>query len=76
MTSYISRRRRWFSLLKTVGPDFQRSTTRFGDLFLETHGLSDLQQLVILVSTSNKRDFEYISEALLGAAPLPPCVGT
>ena len=65
MTSYISRRRRWWRLLKSLDPEVELSSTILGDLMLEGAGLSRNEQLMVLTSTSNSKEFETVAKALL-----------
>ena len=65
MLSYISRRRRWWRLLKEMDPSIQLSEEIRGDLLLDHCGLSKDQQLMVLTSTQNVTTFETVAKALM-----------
>ena len=65
MVSYISRRRRWWNHLKAMDPSIDLSTSVRGDLMLEAAGISRQEQLMVLTSTGNERDFDKLAAALL-----------
>ena len=63
MLSYIRRRRRWWSQLKSLGPKIEMSPVMIADI-LESSGLNENQQLMTLTSIINERDFELIADDL------------
>ena len=65
MTNFVARRRRWWKLLKSLDSSIELSETIRGDLLLESSGLNDTQQLMILTSTGNKHEFDVIAQALI-----------
>jgi len=69
MVNYVSRRRRWWKLLKSLDSTIELSMTILGDLMLEGAGLNKNEQLMVLTSTQNSKDFEEIAKALLEQHP-------
>eukprot|EP00439_Symbiodinium_sp_Y106_P075868 s2465_g15.t1 len=58
MLSYVSRRRRWWKLLKSLGSSLDLSEPMRVELLLELSGLSRQESLVIKACTSNSKSFE------------------
>ena len=69
MVSYVSRRRRWWRLLTSLDKAAHLSETIRGDLMLEASGLTETQQLMVLTSVNNDRDFDKVAGALLEQSP-------
>ena len=69
MMSYVSRRRRWWKMLKSMDNSIELSTTIRGDLMLEASGLSADQQLMVLTSINNEREFDRLATALMEQHP-------
>ena len=69
MSSYVSRRRRWWKKLKHMDSSVGLSDTVLGDLMLEASGLKEDQQRMILTSTANNREFEKLAAALVEQYP-------
>jgi hypothetical protein len=69
MRSYTKRRERWHNLITGMTQEYTFSGTMLGDLLLDNAGLSDIQRLLILSSTSNDKDFTKIKDALLVQHP-------
>ena len=67
--NFTSRRRRWWKELKKMDPSISLSDSILGDLMLESAGLTEDQQKMVLTSTGNCRDFEKIAEALVDQYP-------
>ena len=66
MLSYVSRRRRWWKLLKSLDDSIELSEPMRVELLLELSGLSSRQEsLVIKACTSNARSFEAIGATLV-----------
>ena len=65
MTSYISRRRRWWTLLKELDPSIGMSDSLLGDLLLEHSSLNKTERLLVLTSTQNSTNFEDVAWALV-----------
>ena len=65
MVNFISRRRRWWRQLKEMDSTVTLSPSILGDLMLESSGLSDVEQLMVLTSTDNNREFDVVAQALL-----------
>ena len=57
MLSYISRRRRWWKLLKSLDSSIELSEPMRVELLLELSGLSGQESLVIKACTSDSRSF-------------------
>ena len=69
MVSYVSRRKRWWKTLKTLDSTIDLSPTILGDLMLEAAGLNRTEQLLVLTSTGNNKQFEILGKALLDQHP-------
>ena len=69
MMSYVSRRRRWWKMLKSMDNSIELSATIRGDLMLEASGLSADQQLMVLTSINNEREFDRLATALMEQHP-------
>ena len=65
MLSFISRRRRWWQLVKEMDSSIQLSEEIRGDLLLESSNLSKTEKLMIMTSTNNDCSFEKIAAALM-----------
>ena len=65
MTSYISRRRRWWTLVHEMDNTPELGDTVQGSLMLEQAGLSRLEQNMVYVNTKGQRTMTAIAEALL-----------
>ena len=65
MLSYISRRRRWWTLLKEMDSTLQLSDQLRGDLLLDSSGLSHSEKLMIMTSTNNSTLFDTLADALV-----------
>ena len=65
MLSYVSRRRRWWKLLKTLDSSIELSEPMRVELLLELSGLSRQESLVIKACTSDSRSFEAIGATLV-----------
>ena len=64
MTSFISRRERWYKLLTSMDDTIKMSDEMLGDMLLDNAGLTETQKLLILTSVNNSKKFEKIAEAL------------
>ena len=65
MSNYIIRRRRWWKSLKDMDPIIGLSDQILGDLMLEASGLSATEQLMVLTSVNNAREFDNLAQALM-----------
>ena len=65
MTSYISRRRRWWALVHEMDNTLQLGDTVQGSMMLEQAGLSRFEQNMVLTYTKGQRTMTAIAEALL-----------
>ena len=65
MISYVSRRRRWWRLLKKLDDTIELSEAIRGDLMLDFSGLSRAERLMILTSTGNSTEFSKVAQALV-----------
>eukprot|EP00439_Symbiodinium_sp_Y106_P053021 s2973_g7.t1 len=65
MLSYVSRRRRWWKLLKSLDSSIELSEPMRVELLLELSGLSRQESLVIKACTSNSKSFEAIAATLV-----------
>ena len=63
--SYITRRKRGWTLLKELDPTVTLTDEMRGDMLLDNAGLSELDKRMILTSTANKTNQELIEAALL-----------
>eukprot|EP00971_Amphidinium_carterae_P328063 6459758-Amphidinium_carterae.1 len=69
MASYITRRRRWWSMLRELDDTISLSSNIRGDLLLDQSGLSRTEKLLVLTSINNKHDFEEVAKALVEQHP-------
>ena len=60
MLSYVSRRRRWWKLLRTLDSSIELSEPMRVELLLELSGLSCQEALVVKACTSNAKDCEAV----------------
>ena len=65
MASYIQRRRRWWTTVKTLDSTVEMSTSLLGDYLLQHSGLSKIERLLIMTTTKNDTTFDVVAEALL-----------
>ena len=65
MLSYVSRRRRWWKLLKSLDSSIELSEPMRVELLLELSGLSRQESLVIKACTSDSRSFEAVAATLV-----------
>ena len=65
ITNFVSRRRRWWNMLKACDPTMELSETIRGDLLLESAKLKQVERLLVLTSTGNDRRFDTIAKAML-----------
>ena len=65
MLSYVSRRRRWWKLLKSLDSSIELSEPMRVELLLELSGLSRQESLVIKACTSNSKSFEVVAATLV-----------
>ena len=65
MTSYISRRRRWWTLVHEMDYTLELSDTVQGSMMLEQAGLSRFEQNMVFTYTKGQRTMTAIAEALL-----------
>ena len=65
MTSYISRRRRWWTLVHEMDNTPELGDTVQGSMMLEQAGLSLFEQNMVLTYTKGQRTMRAIAEALL-----------
>ena len=65
MTSYISRRRRWWTLVHEMDNNRELGDTVQGSTMLEQAGLSRFEQNMVLTYTKGQRTMTAIAEALL-----------
>ena len=65
MTSYISRRRRWWTLVREVDNTLELGDTVQDSMMLEQAGLSRFEQNMVLTHTKGHRTMTAITEALL-----------
>ena len=64
MTSYISRRRRWWTLVHEMDTTLELGDTVQGSMMLEQAGLSRFEQNMVLTYTKGQRTMTAIAEAL------------
>ena len=65
MTSYISRRRRWWALVHETDNTLELGDTVQSSMMLEQTGLSRFEQNMVLTHTKGQRTMTAIAEALL-----------
>ena len=65
MTSYVSRRKRWWRLLTQLDHEIMLSDAHRADLLLDLSGLDAGQRLMLMSSIQNNRSFSKIAEALV-----------
>ena len=65
MTSYIPRRRRWWTLVREMDNTLELGDTVQGSMMLEQAGLSRFEQNMVLTYTKGQRTMTAIAEALL-----------
>ena len=65
MTSYISRRRRWWTLVHEMDNTLELGDTVQGSMMLEQAGLSRFEQNMVLTYTKGQRTMTAIAEALM-----------
>ena len=65
MTSYVSRRKRWWRLLTHLDHEIMLSDAHRADLLLDLSGLDANQRLMLMSSIQNNRSFSLIAEALV-----------
>ena len=65
MLPYVSRRRRWWKLLKSLDSSIELSEPMRVELLLELSGLSRQESLVIKACTSDSRSFEAVAATLV-----------
>ena len=65
LTSYISRRRRWWTLVHEMDHTVELGDTVQGSMMLEQAGLSRFEQNMVLTYTKGQRTMTAIAEALL-----------
>ena len=65
MTSYISRHRRWWTLVHEMDNTLELGDTVQGSMMLEQAGLSPFEQNIVLTYTKGQRTMTAIAEALL-----------
>ena len=65
MTSYISRRRRWWTLVHEMDNTLEFGDTVQGSMMLEQAGMSRFEQNMVLTYTKGQRTMTAIAEALL-----------
>ena len=63
--SYISRRMRWYQLLKQLDPKLEIPNTPRGELLLDHANLTKSEKLMIMTSTFNNLEFDTVAEALV-----------
>ena len=62
MTSYISRRRRWWTLVHEMDSTLELGDTDQGSMMLEQAGLSRLEQNMVLTNTKGQRTMTAIAD--------------
>ena len=62
---YISRRRRWYELLKQLDHKLEIPSTLRGELLLDHANLSQAEKLMVMTSTFNNLEFDTVAEALV-----------
>lgn len=65
MQNYIVLLKRWWQLLKQLDPTVQMTSTHLGDMLLDAANIQDWQRHLILTTTKNSTEFEYVSDALI-----------
>ena len=65
MLSYVSRRRRWWKLLKTFESTIELSEPMRVQLFLELSGLTRQESLVIKACAADVKSFESVAATLI-----------
>ena len=65
MTSYCSRRRRWWKMVKKLDKDMNLSDEMLGSLMLDHAGLTSQECLMVLTSTGNETSFDKIRDVLI-----------
>lgn len=69
MTRFVRRRKRWWTTVEKLDDKLEMSAEMLAEWLLESSGLCDSQQLVIVTSVANERDFEEIADALIKRHP-------
>ena len=75
MTSYISRRRRWWTLVHEMDNTLELGDTVQGSMMLEQAGLSRFEQNMVLTYTKGQRTMTAIAEALSNSTTTYTIVG-
>ena len=65
MTSYVQKRKRWWTLLTQMDKSLSMSEVMLGELLLEHAGLTSTERLMVMTSTNNDLDFNKVAEALV-----------
>ena len=65
MLSYVSRRRRWWKLLKTLDSSIELSEPMRAELFLELSGLTRQEIIVIKACAPDAKSFESVAATLV-----------
>ena len=65
MTSFIDRRRRWWSLVQTLDKTIEMSNAMLGSMLLDHAMLSPTQRLMVLTANRNQTGFDTIARILL-----------
>ena len=65
MVSYVSRRRRWWTLVKKLDPKMVLSDEMLGSLLLDHSGLNHHESLMVLTSTGNETQFDKIKDVMI-----------
>ena len=65
MMTYISRRRRWWKLLKRMDDQVKISDEVLGDLLLDSAGITDDQKRLVLTATAGETGFEKVALVLM-----------
>ena len=70
MLSYVSRRRRWWKLLRTLDTTIELSEPMRVELLLELSGLTRQEALVIKACAEDSKNFDAVSRMLTIGRPL------
>ena len=65
MMTYMSRRRRWWKLLKQLYDSVYIGDDVLGDLMLDSAGITDDQRRLVLTATAGETGFEEVAQVLM-----------
>ena len=65
MVSYISRRKRWWNMVKKLDKSMVISDAMLGAFLLDNAGLSEQETFMVLTSTGNNTNFDKVKDVLI-----------